>query len=631
MCTIINESSKRKYERKYNCPYCDYRGTRENLVHHIDEEHINLIPKDFTPARVVFNLVNKKDSGTCIVCKGESQWNESAWRYDRICSNKCRQIYKKDMVDRRMINKYGTTTLLNDPEHQKKMLANRSISGTYKFSDGGEKSYTGSYEKNLLEFMDKVLNIRSKDIITPGPIYEYEYKKDKLKWITDLYYIPFNLVFDVKDGGSNVNTHPDMKDYRQKQIEKEKAIKKAKKHNYIRLTDNRFEQLINIMAEIKMQMNCDECDIKDPIVRINESMVGSISSKEEPYVYLLPYSSNKVGIEGIGLIQNLMMDNVFTVSNNLKLETKSKDFFKDKYYSVIEIPTDGINEKVNSYIDISTGNIDPGFTIELFEVDRSKILYEGYDLTKFNIIEDLKNIYKYKKKQIVSKFYNEEVLYECSIYDKQDVAHISDKLHGYHQLSILENHNGFFVKNIINNRRSGYYEQIDDIPETTLRLLEYGTITRSTINIHDESTDVDILKEAKEFPVQFDKEGNLLIKNMKKIDFEHEYSKSHKLLLVYDKNNSYDGMKYEISKLWFLNSILEKRIYSKNTKISSKNSYMKVRARILNDFNKYLKILTTNNPNFNFTEYYNNTPFSDATYKISKDTISGLLMLKKML
>lgn len=138
------------------------------------------------------------------------------------------------------------------------------------------------------------------------------------------------------------------------------------------------------------------------------------------------------------------------------------------------------------------------------------------------------------------------------------------------------------------------------------------------------------IKETKEFPVQFDNDGNLLIKNKKNINFEVEYSKSHKLLKLYDDSTNIEGMKYELAKLWFLNLLLEERIYINKDKKSGE--YLKVRARILNDFNKYMKIIVKENKDFNFTEYYNNTPFSDETVKINNSTLkySGEL-LKKIL
>lgn len=129
-----------------------------------------------------------------------------------------------------------------------------------------------------------------------------------------------------------------------------------------------------------------------------------------------------------------------------------------------------------------------------------------------------------------------------------------------------------------------------------------------------------LITEGKEFPVQFDNDGNLLIKRMKDLDIDHEYFKSHKLLLVYEKTNNIEGMKYELSKLWFLNNILEKKLYSEKDE-TVRNNYHKSRSRILNDFNKYLKIVTTEDNTFSFTDYYNNSPFSDVTIKINNSTL----------
>ena len=136
-----------------------------------------------------------------------------------------------------------------------------------------------------------------------------------------------------------------------------------------------------------------------------------------------------------------------------------------------------------------------------------------------------------------------------------------------------------------------------------------------------------ILNETKHFPVQFDKEGNLIIKNLRKLDFEQEYQQSHKLLLVYSKNKNYEGMKYELSKLWFLNNVLEQEIY--NNESPDRKNKIKLRARILNDFNKYLKEVTSKDTGFNFTEYYNNTPFSDNEIVVSKNTVRGTVQLVK--
>ena len=264
---ILTEASKKatKNNRKYKCQYCKARLKKDKLIDHIDKNHQDLIPKDYTAARIVFNIINKKECGHCVQCKKETKWNEDTWRYERFCSHECSQEYSK-IMKQRMVNTYGKEHLLNDPQQQEKMLKGRRISGTYKFSDGGVKDYCGSYELKLLEFMDKVMNIKSDDIITPGPIIEYKFNGEKLFWITDMYYIPANLVFDVKDGGDNPNNR-EMTEYRDKQDAKEYTISQLNKYNYIRLTNNNFQQLLLILAEIKMSM-MDE-DNPDYIIRIN--------------------------------------------------------------------------------------------------------------------------------------------------------------------------------------------------------------------------------------------------------------------------------------------------------------------------------------------------------------------------
>ena len=129
----------------------------------------------------------------------------------------------------------------------------------------------------------------------------------------------------------------------------------------------------------------------------------------------------------------------------------------------------------------------------------------------------------------------------------------------------------------------------------------------------------EVITEAKSFPIQFDSNGNLIIKNLKKIDFEQEYTNSHRLLMEYDKSNSYEPMKFELAKMQFLITLLEKKIYKQGKDKSVKE--LKVRARLLNDFKKYLKIVTDNDKTFNFTEYYERSKFNDALIQIDNSTL----------
>ena len=258
--------------KKYKCPYCEKRLIRKDLIAHIDKSHKELIPENYTAARLVYNQVNKVDHGKCRVCGKPTAWSEKSGRYEVLCGDpKCKE-HMREEYKKNMLRVKGTYNILNDPEQQKKMLANRSISGQYKFQDGGILTYTGSYEKKCLEFMDIVMQIPSKDILSPGPTLEYEYNGEKHFYITDFYYIPYNLIIEVKDGGDNLNTKDSasMKASREKTIEKEHLITDRGEYNYIRLTNNNFAQLIEVFMIIKEKL-LEGDDSKT--YRINESQI----------------------------------------------------------------------------------------------------------------------------------------------------------------------------------------------------------------------------------------------------------------------------------------------------------------------------------------------------------------------
>lgn len=307
---IIGESASKKSTKRYKCPFCNIRDTRENLLPHIEDDHYELIPQGYTPARVLFNSINNKEKGTCVCgCGRETKWNEDLCRYERLTDDpKCKQRYI-DMVNSRKTKKYGDWNLAKDPEFQKKMLANRRISGTYKFK-GVPMEYTGSYERNVLEFLDKVMNFQPKDIMIPGPVIKYEYESEKHFYISDLYIIPYNLIVEIKDGGDNPNNRP-MDSYRHKQDCKENQIIEDGEFNYIRLTNNQFGQLMSILAELKLQLIDDTYYKGQKIVRINESMEPiKCSNSNEPV--LIHYQNNDTLEEGLAIATNILLQSIFT-------------------------------------------------------------------------------------------------------------------------------------------------------------------------------------------------------------------------------------------------------------------------------------------------------------------------------
>lgn len=334
---VLMEASSRvlkkdnKYQKKYKCRYCNNMYTRQRLPNHIQDVHESEIPEGYTALRLAFNIINKKEYGTCIIDKAVTAWNENKGRYERLCGKEsCHNAYVK-IVKERMKKKYGTENMLQDEryadEQQKKMLANRKISGTYTFSDGGKIGYTGEYERKTLEFMDKIMFINSEDIESPGPILDYEYNGKTHRYISDFYYIPYNLVIEVKDGGSNPNNRV-MQEYREKQIAKEDMIKKINKYNYIRLTDNNFAQLIEIMALLKYNLDEDEM-----IIKINESMAGTIAgalpSSNSTFIIKNNLQNN---VFSYGVTQDPTQDEFLIIDEECKVKKISKnDLPKDSY------------------------------------------------------------------------------------------------------------------------------------------------------------------------------------------------------------------------------------------------------------------------------------------------------------
>lgn len=128
-----------------------------------------------------------------------------------------------------------------------------------------------------------------------------------------------------------------------------------------------------------------------------------------------------------------------------------------------------------------------------------------------------------------------------------------------------------------------------------------------------------------ESPVQFDKEGSLIIVKQIK-DIETEYNKSHKLLLSYDKTDNFNAMKPELCKLWYLNNKLENLIFKKK---KGNKEYQDMRARVLNDFNKYLKIVNKNDSTYVFSEDYEKSKYTDSSFKISNHTLKHTLKYAK--
>jgi hypothetical protein len=475
---IIQEAAS---ERRYKCPYCDYRDTRENLVYHVDEHHEDMVPQDYSAARVVFNYVNKKENGSCIICKKATNWNDVTWKYERLCIRQvCHDKYVQ-IAKTRMVDKYGKEHLLGSMEVQKVMLSKRKISGTYKFTNGEEKSYTGSYERKTLEFLDKVMNFPSEDVQTPGPIIEYEYNGETLSWILDIHLLSCNLVMDVKDGGDNPNNR-NMPDYRAKQEAKEKAIAKLGKYNYLRLTDNNFPQLLSILAELKRNLlDNEDKQEQEVLIRINEdTTVATIPQKNYNDVYIIPYMMNNTfAASGIAFANDLYLNNIFTIEND-KIVRRDREFLEYCNYDIYKYTGGDAKEK---YLTVLK-NIKEGTEIEdeyyFYKLLSGKDMLSNNQYMFDDNFEHIEDIYSYTLEQnecieaTANHQFNsilEENVY-LDILDSKELAMKSRVLREHNNLDIKQDVDGVFVYNPITESRSKSYSNIGDIPNVVYDILE---------------------------------------------------------------------------------------------------------------------------------------------------------------
>lgn len=459
--------------KKYRCPYCNYSDERNELVYHISDNHEDMIPEGYTARRVVFNKVNHREYGTCMICKGRTEWDENIGKYKKICNKpQCSKAVRSNF-EQRMLRVYSTTCLLNDEEHQEKMLAGRRISGEYKFDSGEKFTYTGSYEKKLLEFEEKILKISPSDIIMPGPVLEYEFNGETHKWITDQFIVPLNLIIEVKDGGKNPNTRQ-MPSYRKKQVAKETMITNLGTFNYLRLTDNQFDQLLGIMAEIKASMLDDSDDNKRSVIHINEMTSAATNAMPSPnncYIVSYGYTKNTFSddIEGFAVTPDILSDKLFVIDKG-KIKKESFDFLTDRKFSIYkytgyveladllcedEVPDNYFYTKLTENGIITKDSLDFSSSVHSINLEYVQDNLQSIQSSIFHRFREAAD---------------EDQMY-FSIPNPTIELAKKTLLNGNPDLDILKDVDGYFVLNKNLNQRTKSYTTLDSIPNPVVSII----------------------------------------------------------------------------------------------------------------------------------------------------------------
>lgn len=486
-------------ERRIACPLCRRKDFKDKLIRHIEKDHEDIIG-ELSAEQFLYDKTHP-GSGKCIVCGNKTEWNEKTGKYHRLCSNpRCKEEMRAKFK-KNMIRVHGKVSLLDDAAHQAKMLANRSISGTYVYSDGTKFTYTGSYEHKAIEFMDKVLHCNSKDIIMPGPVIDYtdQYGNSR-RWITDIYYVPYNLIIEVKDGGDNPNNRQ-MDEYRAKQVSKEAELIKLGEYNYLRLVDNKFVQLMEVLALLKDQ-EINEPNTNNKVIRINESAVcdnrffaiDGVEESEEndniPQEYdiirrlsdlkeyaarehmgvgavggivgtmdgnmLVQYTPHRHSFsgekDGFGVVDDKKSTKLRVKSDNEETEIVDKEpFLQDKFYKSYRHKRDRVTweNAINLYEEI-TGKV---------MLSRDQLEYDDdfieADLDRENKLTLMNMIYS-----IESELYNTAM----PLCDILEVNTAKSKLKEFPEgTMIMEDHNGYFAIDLKSGIRTKSYSTILEI------------------------------------------------------------------------------------------------------------------------------------------------------------------------
>mgnify|MGYP004608028297 FL=1 len=452
----------------FKCPYCDKKFTREDMVIHLDKKHSNLLPEGFTPLRMTFHIVNRKDvkyRRPCRVCKNPTEWDENKGRYNFLCgSERCHDEYVKIMY-KTMGEKAGINRQTKTAEGLEKMLANRRISGKYKFTDGKIVAYTGTYEKKALEFFDLVMNIKSDDLMVPGPPLRYRLDDKEHIYIPDMYYIPYDLIIEVKTGGDRPNNNPQWKETRRKQLAKEEYIIKHTDYNYIRLTDNNFSQILSVFADLKMSTMEENTS---RIIHVNESSnllentpAGSIAPMVgmDDVIIVNYLKKNTFDTEPkIAISDNITFDNLFALDKDNIFKNVGKEFLEDCDYSTYilkngKVKANKLSDKLDSMIEsyeiyrtlfghdkLTNDQIMFENGIEQYNdfyhtvEENNKRLYEFVNSDDKKVVTDIADDSRipelYNRKTIVFDFgkvlidcYSRDLLYTMG-YDKNDVDYL---------------------------------------------------------------------------------------------------------------------------------------------------------------------------------------------------------------
>ena len=239
-----------------NCPYCKkYFPKKDLVVDHMYKMHSVELDRDHMDApQALYYSTHGTLKGQCMCgCGRETEWNPKTGKPFKVSSNpECRKRLREAAL-KNHVKVYGKETLLNDMEHQKEMQKHRPTAGKYQFKDGGYVDYLSKPEKNFLQFCDKIMDLSSNMIQSSPETFTYydPVTKTNRQYDPDFYLPDYNLIVEIKDGGSHTNTNPAfVKETKYKVALKDEVMRKQTKYNYIKIVDQSYGPFVELLYKI---------------------------------------------------------------------------------------------------------------------------------------------------------------------------------------------------------------------------------------------------------------------------------------------------------------------------------------------------------------------------------------------
>ena len=258
-----------------NCPSCHrYFAKKMEAIDHINRYHSDeMDQKGLSAAQWLYASTHNDDyHGKCMVCGQPTDWSDKTMKPYKLCGNpRCRAAIKAQYDKNRDAKLHmSQSEMMSNMDHQREMLSKRKISGRYKFRDGGEVEYVANLELNFLKFCDRIMELRSIDILpSPDVFIYYDPKTDtNRQYCPDFYLVQYNLLVEIKD---KANGNPAfLEETRYKVALKDEVMRKQTRYNYIRISGTNYGPFMEMLFQITHGEDKHDPDRKN-IVMISES------------------------------------------------------------------------------------------------------------------------------------------------------------------------------------------------------------------------------------------------------------------------------------------------------------------------------------------------------------------------